>query len=268
MVSVIIPTYNREKTIVRAIQSVLNQTYTNIEVIVVDDGSVDNTAEIVGNIKDKRVKYISLEQNSGPSNARNVGVQNAKGEWIAFQDSDDVWNENKLQKQITYANGNPQFSMVYCPYKLILSNNESYVVPSKFYKGTQEGDMLDSLLIQNIIGTPTILIRKDAFKEVGGFDVSYRALEDWELVLRIAQKYKIGFVSEVLVNAYLLNGGVSSNTGAYYESRCRMVAEYRNEMERLGIFNIVLKDIFERAEHRGILDEVKKLVMAYLLGAS
>lgn len=264
MISVIIPTYNRENTIIRAIQSVLNQTYTDIEVIVVDDGSTDMTGEKVRNIGDERVKYILLDKNSGPSNARNIGVLNAKGEWIAFQDSDDAWYADKLEKQIVYAEENTKFALIYCSYRLITASEKSYLVPPKQYERLKEGNILNSLLLQNVIGTPTILVRKDVFERVGGFDSSYKALEDWEFVLRVAREYEIGFVPEVLVDAYLLSGGVSSNVSAYYESRCMMLTEYRKEMENAGVFDIVLMDIFESARQDGILKEIKRMVMFYL----
>lgn len=103
LISVILPTYNRKNTIKRAIDSVLNQTYKNIELIIVDDASSDGTLEFVSRQygEDERITYIINEENLGPSGARNVGVANAKGSWIAFQDSDDEWHMDKLEKQVS-----------------------------------------------------------------------------------------------------------------------------------------------------------------------
>ena len=143
-VSVIIPTYNREKTILRAVQSVLDQTYTNLEVLVIDDGSTDGTAEIVRGIEDDRVKYIVLEQNGGQAKARNTGVQMAEGEWIAFQDSDDCWHKNKLEIQMTYAREHTEYSMIYCSYNAIMSFGGQFQVPSKPWPDIMEGNMMST----------------------------------------------------------------------------------------------------------------------------
>jgi len=99
-ISVIIPTFNREKLIGNSIKSVLNQTLKNFELIIVDDGSTDNTKEVVDKFQDKRIKYIKLDTNQGASNARNIGIKNAKGKYMSFQDSDDIFYPNKLEIQL------------------------------------------------------------------------------------------------------------------------------------------------------------------------
>ena len=101
-VSIIIPTYNREKSISKSIKSVLNQTYNDLEVIVVDDGSTDNTEKIIKGIKDTRIKYIKLDKNKGACYARNVGIKKATGKYIAFNDSDDIFHKTKIEKQVMY----------------------------------------------------------------------------------------------------------------------------------------------------------------------
>lgn len=263
-VSVVIPTYNREKTILRAIQSVLNQTYTNLEVLVIDDGSTDGTADIVNSIQDDRVKYVVMEQNGGPSRARNAGVQMAEGEWIAFQDSDDCWHVNKLKIQMEYANMYPEFSMIYCMYKMNFGNGEVITVPVEPLPDVMEGNMLKTLLKRNVIGAPTVMVKRTAFEAVGGFDASYKALEDWEYVVRFAKEYKIGFLPDVLMDCYMLNNGVSSNIGAYFEGRCKMLSQYKSEMTQEGILESVIQDILVRAQEEGILDAVKRMMMLYL----
>lgn len=263
-VSVIIPTYNREKTILRAIHSVLNQTYTNLEVLVIDDGSTDGTAALVNSIEDERLKYVVLEQNGGPSNARNVGVQMAEGEWIAFQDSDDCWHENKLEKQIEYVEKNPQYSLIYCMSMNYFLNGNTLVVPPAPLPDVMEGNMLHTLLERNVVDTPTMFMKRECFLTVGGFDVTYKALEDWEFMVRFAKAYEIGFIPKVLMDSYMLNDGVSSNLGAYYEGRCKMLGQYKAEMMQEGVLESVMMDILERAQAAGILDSVKKMMMLYL----
>ncbi len=263
-VSVIIPTYNREKTIFRAVQSVLEQTYTNLEVLVIDDGSTDGTAAIVNGIKDDRVKYVALEQNGGPSKARNVGVEMAEGEWIAFQDSDDCWHKNKLESQIEYVEDNPQYSLVYCMSMTWFQNGKTIVVPPSPLPDVMEGKMLHTLLQRNVIDTPTMFIKRECFLNVGGFDVTYKALEDWEFMIRFAKVYEIGYIPEILMDSYMLGDGVSSNLGAYYEGRCKMLGQYRTEMIQEGVLEQVMQEILERAQNAGILDFVKKMMMLYL----
>jgi len=263
-VSVIIPTYNREKTIENAIQSVLNQTYTNLEVLVIDDGSTDGTADIVKGIKNERVKYIALKKNGGASNARNVGVEMASGEWIAFQDSDDYWHSDKLEKQMEYYHSKPKYSLIYCMSNVDLGNNRYMIVPTDPLPEITEGNMLSTLLCRNLIDTPTMLMKKESFLEVGGFDTTYHALEDWEFVIRFASKYQIGFCTEVLMDSYMLSDGVSSNIGAYFEARCKMLGQYKNQMALEGVLESIMQDILLRADKEGVLESVKKIMMLYL----
>lgn len=263
-ISVIIPTYNRANLIERSIQSVLAQSYDNLEVIVVDDGSVDNTQDVVNAMKDERIIYKKLPVNQGVSNARNVGAKLATAPLIAFQDSDDRWKENKLEKQMEYWCQHPEYSMIYTSYLFHTGSGETIIVPSEKTRSEVEGDIFYFLLLRNTVGAPTMLMQKEIFLELGGFDTSYKSLEDWEFVLRFAKDYQIGFAEEALVDAYLSCGGVSSATGAYYESRCRMIAEYKTEMIEAGVFDLVVSDLLRRAEGGNVLEKVKKILMIFL----
>ena len=128
-VSVIIPTYNRGKLIGNSIKSVLNQTYKNLEIIVVDDGSTDNTKEEVEKIKDEKIRYIKLEKNGGAANARNIGIMNSTGRYISFQDSDDIMYPNKLEIQIKNLI-NKNSNLDFCKIKVI--NNSTYSYSKSF----------------------------------------------------------------------------------------------------------------------------------------
>lgn len=261
-VSIIIPTYNRADKIMTSINSVLKQTYVDFELIIVDDGSSDNTQEIVESIGDERVSYVRLTKNSGASAARNAGVQVAKYDVIAFQDSDDLWREDKLAKQMKYLQEHEEFSMIYCPYELHM---EKMVIrmPDTDWNGL-EGDLLKWLLVRNSIGTPTMLMRKECFLQVGGFDISFKCLEDWEFALRFAEKYKIGYVNEVLVDAFYSKGGISSGITAHFESRSRLIAKYRKVMVENGTFDPVVQKMFSEAQQYGVLETAKTSLLYYI----
>ena len=168
-VSVIIPTYNRAELLERSVKSVQEQTYKKWEIIVVDDGSTDNTEDIIKKLNDVRVRYIKNEKNMGAAASRNRGAEFAKYDYIAFQDSDDVWRIDKLEKQMAYMHQSTDYDMVYCSFLKHYSNGGSLVVPNNQI-GEWEGDMYATLLVNNVIGTPTVLIRRNVFLECGGFD--------------------------------------------------------------------------------------------------
>lgn len=262
-ISVVLPTYNRANIIGKSIESVLNQTYQDLELIIVDDGSTDNTEAVVNVFKDNRIRYHKMDQNGGVSMARNIGVALATYDLVALEDSDDIWSPTKLEKQMQYWNLHPEFNMVYCPYEMELENKR-LVTPSGLPREELEGNILSYLLLRNSIGAPTVLFKKQAFLECGGFDPEFKSLEDWDFAIRFAKKNQIGFFDEVLVRASHSTGGISSGFGAYYESRCRLLAKHRNEIIAEGLFDTVVLDIFNRAEQAGILDVVKKLLFAFM----
>lgn len=203
MISVIIPTYNRENTIVRCIESVLNQTYKDIEVIVVDDKSTDNTEKVVKAIEDKRVRLIKLEKNSGACVARNVGVENAKGKYIAFQDSDDEWIIDKLYKQLKYLEKN-NLDVVSCKMYQIFDESKTNIFPKNLnVQGTD-------IYYKNSISTQTILGKKECF-EKERFDENLPRFQDWDLVLRLVKRYKVEILDDILVKAYIQDNSISKN---------------------------------------------------------
>ena len=262
-VTVIIPTYNRADKIEKSIKSVLDQTYEDFTLIVVDDCSKDNTEEVVAGISDERIIYHRLDTNMGAAGARNEGAKLAQTEFIAFEDSDDIWLPDKLEKQVEYMENNPDAGLVYGKMRVISPEN-SYEFPNTSVPGDLEGDIFNWLLRRNSVGTPVMFMKKNCFDEVGGFDTSLRCLEDWEFAIRFSKKFKIGYIDEVLIDSYLSDGGVSRNIGAYYETRCKILAQYKEDIISLGIFDEVVSDIFTRAEKSGVLQPVQKMLMSYL----
>ena len=207
LISVIIPVYNREKTVKKAIESVLNQSYKDIEVLIVDDCSTDKSVEIVKSIKDDRIKIITCEKNGGACKARNIGIEKAKGMIIAFHDSDDCWHEDKLKKSIE-ALEREEADMVFSALNRT-ENNRCTIVPK--INLNSEKDKLGKLLECNCVSTQTIVLKKKVVEEIR-FDERLPRFQDWDFALQILQKgYKIYFIEEPLVDCWVLGDSITSN---------------------------------------------------------
>jgi len=194
-ISVIIPTYNRAHLISRSIQCVLNQSYQDFEIIVVDDCSIDNTEEVIREFqkKDERIRYIRHEKNKGPAAARNSGIKAAKGEYIAFQDSDDEWLPEKLYKHMMiFKKVEKKIGVVYSGFWKIRNGKKLYI-PSP-YVFQKEGNIHKELLKGNFIGMPASVVRKECFTKIGNFDIKIPYLEDWELWIRIVGVNVLNFI--------------------------------------------------------------------------
>lgn len=208
-ISVIIPTYNRGNILANSIKSVLNQTYQNIEILVIDDGSTDNTREEVNKIKDKKIKYIKLKKNKGGSNARNVGIKRSKGQYISFQDSDDIYYPDKLQKQMNNII-NKNSDLDFCKINVILNNSYAYWIPNQLQeKRILEGNTFDELISNgNFISTQAILVKRMIISKYL-FNPKMPRLQDYDLILRMIPKVKISYTNEVLVDLHLQNDSLT-----------------------------------------------------------
>jgi glycosyltransferase involved in cell wall biosynthesis len=193
-ISVIIPTYNREAFIIRAVNSVLNQSIKVDEIIVVDDGSSDNTKEV---LKSSKIRYIKQE-NLGVSAARNTGIKAAKYEYIAFLDSDDTWHNNKISEHINYHKKNPEVKASYTK-EVWIRNNK--IISLKKYQEKEEPTFINSLSLCKI-GTSTFFSHKSIFDELGFFDENLKVCEDYDLWLRILLNNKIKLIDLELTNKY------------------------------------------------------------------
>lgn len=193
LVSVIIPTFNRAYILPKAIESVIKQTYKNLEIIVVDDCSRDSTSEIITRFP---VKYVKLPQNSGPSRARNRGIYHARGEFLAFLDSDDQFLPKKIEKQVKFLLDNPQFILVQTDE--VWFKGDKRLNPKK-YHAKAKGFFLDRAVKLCVVSISTVLVRRELFKSVGLFDESFPVCEDYEFWLRVALNYPVGLIEEPLV---------------------------------------------------------------------
>lgn len=202
-ISIIIPTYNSEKFIDKTIQSVINQTYKDWELIIVDDFSKDRTREILKEWqkKDERIHLIFLDKNSGgPALPKNIGIENAKGKYVAFLDHDDKWLQEKLEKQykLFEQSKNEKLGLVYCFINIVDDNKKTLLKHNKNYKGNVIKEMVNS----NFIVTSSCVITKlDIFKQIGLFDTRFKIPDDWDMWIRIVEAgYEFDFVSDYLIN--------------------------------------------------------------------
>lgn len=230
MISVIIPTYNRAKVLKKSIDSVLNQTFADIELIVVDDASTDDTDRLIKNINDKRVRYIKLDKNLGACNARNVGVKHSIGEYVAFQDSDDIWYPEKLEKQYEYIKKN-DLDFVFCGMSRIKLED-----PSKqyFYPNVDLDDSksyFTQLLYLNRVGTQTILCKKECFEQIK-FDINLKRFQDWDFALQAAKIFKMGYLRECLVDSYIQLDSISKSKKANKKAWKSLYDKYYLDIEK------------------------------------
>lgn len=210
LISIIIPTYNREATIKETLESILQQTYQNIEILVVDDASTDNTKNIIHSINDPRIYYFKNKKQMGANISRNVGIEHAKGTLIAFCDSADKWAAEKLEKQFQIMQ-ETSAKIVFCAEE-VTDKEKTYVIPYATQKALIiQNRLLELLASENCIDTSTLLVDKNCFEKVGFFNLELPRLQEYEWMIRASQNFKVVFLDEVLVYAYIRNDSISSD---------------------------------------------------------
>lgn len=242
IVSVIIPTYNRAHLIGRAIQSVLNQTYQDFEIIIVDDGSTDNIKEAVKEFqkKDERIRYIGQEKNKGGSAARNNGIKASRGEHIGFLDDDDEWLPRKIEKQeIKFQNAPDNVGLIYSGFSCISESSGKIVAE---ITPTLRGNVYSNLLEGCILGSPTPLIRKICFRKAGFFDETLPSCQDWDMWIRLSKYYAFDFVPDILAKHHIHGNQISVNLNAKIVAREKLLEKYWVDLSRKSqILSILLK---------------------------
>lgn len=261
-VSIILPTYNRSKKVGKAIESVLNQTYPYFELLVIDDGSTDNTEQVVEGYDDKRLIYYKLPVNVGQSGARNQGMQLAQYDYLAFEDSDDLWRPQKLEKQMqAMQTADDKVGLVYHSYRFMAEGNTLSVMPDVDRHSTKmSGNIYAELLHDNLVGMPAMLIKRECIQKSGGLDESLKCLEDYDFVLRIAKNYDLLFIDEVLLDAEYSGAGVSGNVHQFLIASCMILQRYKHDYLATGNFNYRLECILSDAKTLGIQDEIVSLL--------
>lgn len=207
-ISVIIPVYNGEKTIQKTIESVFKQTWQNFELIVINDGSQDATLEVLSSIQDPRLRLLSYS-NAGVSSSRNRGITQATGEYISFLDADDLWTADKLEAQLQALEKHPEAAVAYS-WTDAIDEFDQFLHPDS--RCTLSGNVYPNLLLATFLSNGSnAMIRKTAFQEVGIFDDSLKAAEEWEMWIRLAAKYPFVVVPKVQVLYRLSPHSASTN---------------------------------------------------------
>ena len=210
LVSVIIPAYNSESTIQATLDSVRAQSYTQLEIIVIDDGSQDSTVEIVASVAklDARIRWFSYS-NAGPAIARNRGIEKATGDFLSFMDADDLWTTDKIEAQLAQLKKCPEAGLAYSFVNWIDGSDE-FLRPGSHVKAN--GYALEQLLVGNFIDNGSnVLIRRDVISAVGKFNPQLPPSEDWDMWLRIAALYQFACIPKVQVLYRVLPTSLSSN---------------------------------------------------------
>ena len=270
-VSVIIPVYNREHLIEKSIRSVLNQTYKNLEVIVIDDGSTDSTEEKIMQIDDNRLKFLKNKINSGPSKSRNRGIELSTGEIIAFQDSDDEWYSNKLEKQINLLlKSGDEVGAVYCGMEFI-----DFKTGEKIGESIDPTDFRKNFTTGHTFRSPanvTMLVKKKVLCELGKFDEALHAYEDTELAIRISRRYSFSLVAEALVKVTRNHDQLMGNTLNYIKASEIIYAKHKDYLSEKILFGLckqianyyILTNEFKKAKEY-IIYSLKYFHYGYLI---
>ena len=243
LVSVVTITRNRGPLLKRCITSILDQTYANIEVILVDGASTDNTDEVVSSFNDDRVKYIKLKENLPVIETWNFAIKNCSGKFISFLDSDDEYELSKIEKQVNLINSlTEDYGMVYCWMRYIDSQSKKTI---KIHNPKLRGFVGKEVVAKTIVsGTPSFLFRADALRISGGWKSEIGMVSDWELAVRFCQNWKVDFVPEPLVKVFVNHNLNQMTSTSYYENLHERIIIFHN------YFLIEFSNVFENYPNR------------------
>lgn len=243
LVSVYIPSYNHEKYVSDSIKSVLNQTYKNIELIVIDDGSKDNSVSIIKNLADKYGFKFIHRPNKGLCATINQAINLANGKYICGCASDDVLRLDSIEKRVEFMEKNPNYAMVYGE-AIYLRDDDKQIYITKNAK--KSGFIFDDLFRSNFIPAGSVMVRKEVFESIGKYDENLK-IEDYDMWLRIADKFQIGYINEILYYYRPHENQISNKTFLMYENEKQIFYKWQH------------KDCFKNIIKRHKLDWFNKL---------
>lgn len=230
LVSVILPTYNRGYIIENTIKSVINQTYERWELIIVDDASTDNTEQIISKLTDDRITYLKNETNRGSNFSRNRGASIAKGQFLAFIDSDNIWLSEKLTSQVHLMEKEDGVGLVFCREKVDDGISSSYIPDEDV------SDIGEILIRKNVIDTSTALIRRECFEAAGKFDERMPRLQDWDLFFRLVVVYgfKAVYMNQCLNINYIQPDSITTNNKKFTDAMAYFLQKHSQWYSSLG----------------------------------
>jgi len=240
LVSVIIATYNRADYVGESINSVLNQSYQNVEIVVIDDGSTDNTKNVLSQYKNK-IKYI-YQENKGQAAARNNGIRESKGEFIAFLDSDDLLMPGAIELQVNALSSESNIKLAYGRIMEIDSKGRA-IVTHRNNQRYKSGSVYGDLLLDYFIQTSTVMVRKECFNHIGYFDESIRGTEDWDMWLRISRHFKVQCIDAIIAKYRVHNANSIGNIDKLFKNELKVLRKHfrfikSDDIKRNALFNI------------------------------
>jgi glycosyltransferase involved in cell wall biosynthesis len=257
-VSVVIPVFNRPVAIRRAIDSVLQQTWQDFEILIVDDASTDQTASVVAEIADPRIRLIRHAHRRGGSAARNSGIQEARAPYVAFLDSDDEWMPSKLRRQLElFETADDSVGLVYTGLQRILPDGmASTRIPQRYRNLNRQ------LLVENVVGGASVgMVRRDVLRQIGGFDEDLPSKQDVDMWLRISQRFSADFVPDPLVRVWQSDGDrITTNVDNLIRGRQIFFQKHREQLISEGVAYLWLRQlgwIYHR--YRGDLHTARSL---------
>jgi teichuronic acid biosynthesis glycosyltransferase TuaG len=255
-ISVIIPNYNRAEFLIKAINSVLNQSFPVLEILICDDGSTDNSKEKVIALNNEKIKWIDCGKNGRPAIPRNIGINNSKGNWIAFLDNDDTWQNSKIEKQINALQQSSQ--LICCTNALKIKNNINIGDFSNFNKNLIS---LNDLMKQNEVICSSVIVNKNLLLSTSLFpeEIKFKAIEDYALWVRLSTKSELIYLNEPLVN-YTDSENTSIRSEVKGDGWDTLNTIFYNFKEWIAINNVIvsteqqrdLKALFKKIKQRGI----------------
>lgn len=226
LVSVIVPSYNMAHFLPQAVQSALDQNYPDVEVQIIDDGSTDNTPEVVRQWEGNPRVRVHRQVNGGLSHARNQGIALTRGPFIALLDADDLWVPQKLAMQIALFQDRPEVGVVYSGYQRIDGEGQPLSTePTTMHRGRVSA----ALLIENFLPASSVVVRRECFERHGGFDVALRTGEDYDMWLRLSAHYEFDFIAERATRYRIWGGQMSHDYRARYETGIRTMQRFLDE---------------------------------------
>lgn len=240
-VSVIIPTYNRSKLLIEAVRSVLNQTFQDFELLIIDDGSTDDTEQRIRDLQESRIRYSRNRANSGVSASRNNGISKSRGIYIAFIDDDDQWLPEKLEKQVRVLDTSPPDVGAVCTGAVSVDIKSG--VPIEVALPRYSGKVLNELLESNFISTSSIVVKRECFEKVGTFDQTLSYGEDFDMWIRLARVFLVESIPEPLIKHTDHQNATSSNNKLIARNLERIIDKHRElfRSNRKGLANYLLK---------------------------